>query len=953
MYILFLILLIAAGLWNLHQGIGRSSRSRIIGGAALLAVTAGFFGLMSLWGEMLWFEALGLDRRFWLFLGASTGTVAAGAAMALAVVAGITWTLSERQVRYSALLIAALGGAWWGAKSWSELLVFIHRVASGLTDPVFGRDTGFFLFALPFYDRLYGLAVYSALVGTGAGLVALLLRSQETGSRPEQVSGDRVFPTLLTGSTVLAAVLAAGQILNAWHLVFSGLGVVRGAGWTDVHIRLPAYLGMAVLLLVLGLLPLSGRLRQWLSPRLTRFTTWHAPALNALLAVWVTLGALWVMLLGVLPTLVQWLVVEPNEITFERPYLERNIAFTLHGFHLDKVEERQFPASEEFTRATVNSNHDLLAEVRLWDWRALDAVYKQFQEIRLYYEFVDVDMDRYTFGGRYRQVMASARELDQDNLAAQSRTFVNQRFKYTHGYGLTLATVSDFPPEGLPNLLVRDIPPQSSFPELEVSRPQIYYGELTRGPVVVNSAEAEFDYPSGESNRYLHYPGNGGVLLDSFWRKLLFGWKFDGTRLLFSGYPGTDSRIMFHRQVRERVRRIAPFLEFDEDPYIVLVNGRLYWIIDAYTTSKYLPYSEPFSSREFVQYRNETRSNSYSRRTAEDLNGVNYVRNSVKAVVDAFEGSVAFYVFEPQDPVIRVWQRILPQLFRSAADMPDDLRKHVRYPQDYLLVQGLVYAKYHMRDPEVFYNQEDLWVRATEKHYDRVQPVEPYYVMWELPASDRAEFVLIQPFTPRNRQVLIGWIAGLSDGANYGRFIAYKFPKEKRVLGPQQVETKIDQDSFLSGQLTLWDQRGSNVIRGNVLAIPVDDTILYVEPIYLQAETAAYPELRLVVVMHDDNMSYAESFDVALEGLFADQPRAWQAGALQELTSVHELGKQLNDAFSAWLEALGKRRFEAAADQLKRLSELIEQAATSQEGELQPGSRQPQDPVPDLEQTHE
>jgi hypothetical protein len=584
----------------------------------------------------------------------------------------------------------------------------------------------------------------------------------------------------------------------------------------------------------------------------------------------------------------------------------------------------------------VQQNRDLLSEVRLWDWRALDAVYKQFQEIRLYYEFVDVDMDRYTFGGRYRQVMASARELAQDNLAPQSQTFVNRRFKYTHGYGLTLATVSDFTSEGLPNLLVRDIPPVSSYPELEVVRPEIYYGELTSDPVVVNSDEEEFDYPSGETNRYLHYPGRGGVLLHNLWRKFIYGWKFDGTRFLFSGYPNAESRVMFHRQVRERVRHIAPFLEFDEDPYIVLVDGRLYWIVDAYTSSEYFPYSEPFSSREFIEYRNEERTTGFARRTAADLHGVNYVRNAVKAVVDAFEGSVTFFVFEPEDPVIRVWRRILPGVFRDAEKMPAGLRRHVRYPQDYLLVQGLVYAKYHMQDPEVFYNQEDLWVRATEKHYDRVQPVEPYYVMWELPGSDSAEFVLIQPFTPKNRQVLIGWIAGLTDGANYGRFLAYKFPKEKRILGPQQVETKIDQDSFLSGQLTLWDQRGSNVIRGNVLAIPIDETLLYVEPIYLQAETAAYPELRLVVVMHGDTMSYAESFDAALDGLFADRPAASSDTGLRKLSGTG-LGRQLGEAFDAYLDALGNREFDAAAAQLRRLSELVERAA-GEGGQHMPGA---------------
>jgi uncharacterized membrane protein (UPF0182 family) len=383
---------------------------------------------------------------------------------------------------------------------------------------------------------------------------------------------------------------------------------------------------------------------------------------------------------------------------------------------------------------------------------------------------------------------------------------------------------------------------------------------------------------------------------------------------------------MFHRQVRERVQQVAPFLTFDEDPYIVLVDGRLYWIIDAYTTSTHYPYSEPFSSRESIEYRNDISTQGFTTRSADDLHGVNYVRNAVKAVVDAFDGTVDLYVFEPDDALIQVWQRALPGVFKPEEQMPQGLRAHVRYPQDFLLVQGLVYAKYHMRDPAVFYNQEDLWVRATEKHYDRVQPVEPYYVMWERPGSDAAEFVLIQPFTPKNRQVLIGWIAGMSDGDNYGRFLAYKFPKERRVLGPQQVETKIDQDSFLSGQLTLWDQRGSNVIRGNVLAIPIDDTLLYVEPIYLQAETAAYPELRLVVVMHGDTMSYAESFDQALDGLFSKQAPALAATAPGRLSAA-QLGRQIRQAFEAYLSALGEQRFADSAQQLERLRDLIRQLA--------------------------
>jgi uncharacterized membrane protein (UPF0182 family) len=343
---------------------------------------------------------------------------------------------------------------------------------------------------------------------------------------------------------------------------------------------------------------------------------------------------------------------------------------------------------------------------------------------------------------------------------------------------------------------------------------------------------------------------------------------FDGTRLFLSSYPTAQSRIMYHRQIQDRVKNLAPFLYFEEDPYVVLDNGRLKWIIDAYTTSQYYPYSEPFSGREMIEYSEDNTRRMLVSELGRDFAGINYMRNSVKAVVDAYNGTVDFYIFEPEDPMIQVWDKAFPGLFKPREAMPESLMAHVRYPENMLLIQGLIYAKYHMTDPEVFYNQEDLWIRATEKYYNQVQPVQPYYIIWELPDADKPEFVVIQPFTPKNRQVLIGWMAGMCDPPNYGRLIAYKFPKEKRILGPQQVETKIDQDSFLSGQLSLWDQRGSSVIRGNVLAIPIENTIIYVEPIYLESETAAYPELRLVAVMHNDNLSYGQTFEEALQGLF-------------------------------------------------------------------------------------
>ena len=800
------------------------------------------------------------------------------------------------------------------------------------------------------------------LVGADALLACFGLLYSETGVTAGPGWTDAhirlpVYLTLAAASIGLGLLVGADALLACFGLLYSETGVTAGPGWTDAHIRLPVYLTLAAASIGLGLAPaipaVRGRFAAWLGAparwlaNQTQIRTQgqaaplirslQTPVLITTAAAWAGIVALWFLLAGLLPAAFQALAVEPNEITFEKPYIANNIRLTSKAFGLDKAEQREYPAQGDLTRQTIEDNRQLISEIRLWDWRALDAVYKQFQEIRLYYEFVDVDMDRYQVGDRYRQIMVSARELSQDNLPAQSQTFVNRRFKYTHGYGLTLATVSDFTSEGLPNLLVKDIPPQAEYPSLQVERPEIYYGELTDPPVVANSTEREFDHPRGQQNAYTHYAGSGGVEMKNLWRKFVFGWKLDGTQFLLSGYPRAESRIMIHRQIDERVRTLAPFLTLDADPYLVLVDGRLKWIMDTYTTSDRFPYSQPFAAPgpPFRPTRQDRGTPEVSY-----LDGINYLRNAVKVVVDAYDGSVDFYVFDPEDPIINTWRKALPGMFQPRSAMPKALQAHVRYPEGLLLTQGLVYAKYHMRDPEVFYNQEDLWVRATEKHYSQVEPVEPYYVMWEQPGSDQAEFVLMMPFTPKQRQVLIGWIAGLCDGDNYGRFLAYQFPKERRVLGPQQVETKIDQDSYLSGQLTLWDQRGSNVIRGNVLAIPLDHTLLYVEPIYLQADTAAYPELRLVAVMHGDKLSYAETFDAALNGLFepvepvpasASAPASAGAGvAAGPASSLRQLGTEANAAFQRYLKAQGEGRFEDAAAALSELQSLLLRLAAGQ-----------------------
>jgi uncharacterized membrane protein (UPF0182 family) len=939
MYITLLMLLLALGGTLVFNGVQRHRAKTLLAGCVILLLTGLFFGLLGFWAEMLWFEELGQSQRFWTVVFALGGFAVLGALAGGLGVFILTLPIPVEipLARTWPAVAGALSGALWGCWNWQIILKYIYGVSTAIHDPIFQRDAGFYLFILPFYDSVYWGLLWTAAISLAAAAYlavhsqgfAKLLSLSSVNSSGGRISVHRFFWFPLA---TIATVAAWGQYLNTYHLLYSTWGVVTGAGWTDVHVRWPAYLIAAAVTLFVGLLSLVPAVYCRLARRLpSRQLFTENGALVAMLAPWLVIFGTWFFALEVAPGLAQWLRVQPNEITLEAPYIANNIEFTRRGFKLDNVEAREFSVSPSFTEETLSNNQYLLSEVRLWDWRALEAVYKQFQEIRLYYEFADVDVDRYETARGYRQVMVSAREMELANLPAQSRTFVNLRFKYTHGYGITMAPVSDFTADGLPNLLIKDIPPKIEDQKLQLARPQIYYGELTNSHVFVNTSESEFDYPSGDENLYTRYSGTGGVRVANLWRKFLFGWKFDGTRFLLSTYPTPDSRVLFHREIRERVKTLAPFLKFDTDPYVVLVDGKLFWIIDGYTTSSYYPYSEPFSDTELIANKLADREQKLAHGSTASLAGANYVRNSVKAVVDAFNGSVTFYVFEPEDPLIQVWQRIFPELFTSREKMPDGLRAHARYPRDLLLTQGLVYAKYHMTDPAVFYNQEDLWMRATEKYYAAVQPVEPYYVMWQAPGSKAPEFILMLPFTPKNRQVMIGWIAGMCDPANYGRLLAYKFPKEERILGPQQVETKIDQDGFLSAQLSLWNQQGSRVIRGNTLVIPIDNSLLYVEPIYLQAEAAAYPELRLVAVMHGDNLSYAETFDKALQGLLTKEGKRPPPMAVQKLIGEkilpRELVTQANQAFDNYLRFQGEGRFVDAAKELARLQETLQQLA--------------------------
>ncbi len=935
MYIILLLLLMTGSTGILVYGLKQHNRFILTLGIFLIVVTIGIFWFLGFWGEYLWFAALGFRERFFTELFAKIIFAVAGALFSCAIVCSLTASSLQKSksIRYATVVISLFIGGNWGIENWDILLRFLNRVMTDVSDPILGKNVGFYLFSLPFYDVLYQFLLFILIISLGIVILSELFRVRgdhvELIYQTERDSGEKTQKTrLYLSAALLLFVVAWGKYLSRFHLMYSEWGAVTGAGWTDVHIRLPAYLLMVVVSAVLGIMLLTPWFRNPIYNKIKKYSV--PDNLSHVFVVGIHIAVMllfWFVALVSIPGIFQWLRVEPNEITFENEYIANNIEYTRYGFNLHEIEEREFPVSGTFTRSMIEENRTIFDNIRLWDWRALDMVYQQFQEIRLYYEFEDVDIDRYYIGDDYRQVMVSARELELDNLPAQSQTFVNRRFKYTHGYGITLTTVNEFTPDGQPHLLVKDIPPKSEYPELEVERPQIYYGMLTDTPVIVNTKEGEFDYPSGEENIYINYPGTGGVRLSGLWRKFLFGWKFDGTKFFLSGYPDSDSRIMFNRQIYDRINKIAPFITLDRDPYIVLHEGKLFWIIDGFTTSNYYPYSEPISLR------NTTGSSIYrsqyvSQTPLNGIDDINYIRNSIKIVVDAFNGSVDYYVFEPDDPVVQVWQNIFPGLFKNKEDMPRGLLEHVRYPVDMLLVQGLVYTKYHMNDPTVFYNQEDLWIRATEKYYNNVQTVEPYYLIWEPPFSNKPEFVLMMPFTPKNRQVLIGWIAGMCDPENYGTFLAYKFPKEKRVLGTQQVETKIDQDSYLSGQLSLWDQRGSQVIRGNVLAIPVEETMIYVEPIYLQAESAAYPELRLVAVMHDDNLSYAESFEEALEGLFDDEHIQSKQRISEQPEAVEITSQRLIDraaeAFGRYIRAFGEKQYSDAADALEDLEQFLQ-----------------------------
>ncbi|HEY0430520.1 MAG TPA: UPF0182 family protein, partial [Pyrinomonadaceae bacterium] len=569
--------------------------------------------------------------------------------------------------------------------------------------------------------------------------------------------------------------------------------------------------------------------------------------------------AVYVVGVFLVPSYVTSFIVKPNELGRETPYIEHNIAWTRRAFGLEQVELREFEAASSTEALDTAANRPTLENIRLWDWRALQDTLKQVQAIRTYYDFPDVDVDRYRADG-VRQMMVAAREMDVRKLPESSRNWINEKLIYTHGYGVTLNTANGFTPEGMPRFIVSDMPVQSKSAEIKVTRPEIYYGQETNTDVYVKTRQKEFDFPQGETNTYTSYEGSGGIRIGSGARRMLLAWALgDLSKLPFSDDVNSESRVLIHRNIRELVNGIAPFLIYDSDPYIVVSGeGKLFWVIDAFTESATYP---------------------YSRHHKVGVNDVNYIRNSVKVTIDAYNGTVHFYVFDQSDPLIATYRATFPVLFEDASQMPADLRAHVRYPETLIRVQGDVYGLYHTQNPKVFFQREDVWnvaqqVSSDDQNRKQVLPIDPYFVLMQLPGEqEHNEFVLIMPFTPAGRNNLIGWMAGRCDGDNYGKLLIYNFPKSRLIDGPLQIEARIDQNSALSSQFTLWDQQGSSVLRGHLLVIPIGRSLLYVEPIYLKAESSPMPELRMVVLATQDRLGYGQTFDEAMTSLFGDLTR--------------------------------------------------------------------------------
>jgi len=900
-------------------------RSRLVT-TLLIAFVALLFvlpGLATFYTDWLWFEEVGLQQVF-------ARTIAANAVLGTSVFVAVlaVFFITLRLVRGSltertftvfgpqgprmisvdlrrlrtlflvgAVVAAALIGLY-AATNWEVWLMARNAVPFGTTDPILGRDVGFYLFQLPWLQLLHNLMfvtlLLSALIVVGAHVAGQgLLLDANRGLLISAVARRHV--SLIVAALLL--LLAFRAWLGIPELLTTASGTVYGASYVDVHARMPTqWVLFAVSIVGAGL-----AVYQSLQPRF-----WPLLSAVALYAGVSLAGGAYAMIL-------QRFVVAPNEQVRETPYIAYSISATRAGFALDKVVERELSGEAALTRADIERNAATLDNVPLWDERPLLDTFGQIQEIRTYYDFVSVHNDRYEIDGKYRQIMLSAREMNSASLPSGS--WINERLTFTHGYGITLGPVNEVTPEGLPVLFVKDLPLESSV-DLTVTQPAIYFGELSNDHVYVKTATAEFDYPRGDANVFGTYAGKGGVAVDTFLRRLLFAIRFASPDTLFSPNLTAQSRVLMYRRIAERVRRIAPFLVYDSSPYLAISQGRLVWIQDAYTTSSRYPYSKPSSG------------------------GTNYIRNSVKVTVDAYDGSVVFHVIDSKDPVVATLARIFPTLFKPLTDMPEDLRTRLRYPQGIFALQAAMFANFHMTNPATFYNGEDQWDIPTLEQGPQARPMAPYYTMMKLPGESGAEYIQMLPYTPRQKDNLAAWMVARSDGENYGQLVVFQFPKQTVIFGPRQVAARISQDQVIAPQITLWNQQGSEVIQGSLLVIPIEESLLYIRPMYLRAANGRIPELKRVVVAYQNQIVMENTLGESLARLFPEGSAAAQvvsrtvtvpaqpSGQAASAGAAEPLASQAQALYKRALQAQREGNWAQYGEDIKALGELLQRMAT-------------------------
>ncbi len=797
-----------------------------------------FSRIISFYTDFMWYRSLELEQVFTTRLWASLALFAVGAGLFWLFLAANIWLVRrlepyglERtplQITAQALgidvvplvliagAIIALFVGMTTSTTWETVLLYLNQEPYGMADPLFDRDISFFLFTLPVWQIVKNWLLFVLVVTLGAtALVSGIMWRGWRTRRP-------VLLHLAILGTLILLVVAWQYRIEAYQLVYSTRGAVFGAGYAAARAQLPAFNILSIVTLITALLLIVTAIAR---------QAWRVMA--GVIVLWIAVA----FLAGnVFPGLVQRFQVNPNELALESPYIEYNIRFTRAGYDLDSIEARPYEVTNVLGAEGIRQESETVANVRLWDYRPLRQTYNQVQALRQYYQFNDIDVDRYQLDDQVRQVMIGARELVGDRLSDQAQTWVNRRLVYTHGYGVAASPVAEVTPNGLPNFYLQDIPPRGVIP---ITQPQIYFGELTDGYVIGRTNQPEFDYPQGEQNVTTSFSADTGIDM-TFGARLLFAIQFADINLLLNQDINADSQLLWRRNIVERVQEVAPFLRYDQDPYIVVDDsGALHWFIDAYTVSNRFPYSEP-------------------------LNTINYIRNPVKVVISAYDGSMRFYLMQPDEPIAAAYARIFPSLFVPADQMPEDLQAHIRYPNDLFTVQSEVYRTYHMTNVTEFYNREDLWAWPEEIFDNQSVRIEPYYVLMQLPDSDDLEYVQIMPFTPANRENMIAWLVARSDPDVYGQKLVYEFGPETLFFGPKQVEARIDQDPEISAQLSLWNQQGSGVIRGNMLVIPLAGSLLYVEPLYLQSATGQIPELQRVIVATGNRVEMAENLGLAL-----------------------------------------------------------------------------------------